>query len=256
MVKATSNLNRQNRRPPILCEKCPLRANDYFRSFSKSEFKFVSQFKTGELLVDEGATVLNEGNDSAHLFTVLSGWAIRYKLLEDGRRQILAFALPGDLLGLQATVIGKMDHSVEALSDLVLCVFQRDRVWELFQAQPSLGFDIAWLAAREERALDEHLLSIGQRTAEERLAYLLLTLFERARRLGLTTRTVLQSPITQHHLADALGLSLVHTNKTLRKLVGKELISWKPGEVRLRNRNGLAEVAGFEFDDTKTRPFL
>ncbi len=244
------------RRPPVLCEKCPLRANKTFRPFKGKEFDFVKQFKTGELLVDQGATILNEGNDSAHLFTVLSGWAMRYKLLEDGRRQILTFALPGDLLGLQATVIGKMDHSVEALSDLVLCVFQRDRVWELFKSEPGLGFDITWLASREERALDEHLLSIGQRTAEERLAYLLLLLFERARRLGLATKTIMRSPLTQYHIADALGLSLVHTNKTLRKLVKKDLIAWQPGELRIRDHSGLAAVSGYEFDDKNLRPFI
>ena len=100
------------------------------------------------------------------------------------------------------------------------------------------------------------LLSVGQRTAEERLGYLLLLLFERARRLGIAKRSTLRSPITQNHIADALGLSLVHTNKTLRKLSDKGMISWRPGEMRIRNRSGLAELTGYEFDDGKVRPFI
>ena len=92
----------------------------HFRAFTPEELKFVSGFKRGELVAETGATILNEGAHSAQLFTVLSGWAFRFKTLEDGRRQILNYVLPGDLIGLQGTVIGEMEHSVEALSPVVL----------------------------------------------------------------------------------------------------------------------------------------
>ena len=121
-----------------------------------------------------------------HLYTLLSGWAFRYKTLADGRRQILNYMLPGDLVGLQGTVIGEMQHSVEALSPLVLCVFQRDRLDELFRNHPGLGFDITWLASREERMLDDHLLSLGRRSALERAAYLIAFLHQRAASVGLS----------------------------------------------------------------------
>ena len=79
------------------CEECPLRPLKVFREFEKHELAFVSKFKRGELAVEKGATVLVEGNHSAHLYTVLSGWGFRYKLMPDGRRQILNYLLPGDL---------------------------------------------------------------------------------------------------------------------------------------------------------------
>ena len=82
------------------CENCPLRSMSLFRDFSSQELQFVTHFKTGELNTEKGSTILVEGSHSAHLFTVLSGWAFRYKTLEDGRRQILNFVLPGDLVGL------------------------------------------------------------------------------------------------------------------------------------------------------------
>src|ERR1041384_2671420 len=138
-----------------------------FRAFSPEELRFVSRFKRGELVVETGATILAEGAHSAQLFTLLSGWAFRFKTLSDGRRQILNSVLPGDLVGLQGSVIGVLEHSVEALSPVVLCVFQRDGLSELFKRQPGLSFDVTWIAAREERMLDEHLLSIGRRTAIE-----------------------------------------------------------------------------------------
>ena len=74
-----------------------------------------------------------EGTSSAHLYTVLSGWAFRYKLLPDGRRQILNYCFPGDFIGLQGSVMNEMQHSIEALSDMVLCVFQREGLWRLFE---------------------------------------------------------------------------------------------------------------------------
>src|SRR6266404_2104326 len=80
----------------VPCESCPLRGKAVFRPFSEPELEFVKQFKVGELSVEAGATVLGEGTNSPHLYTVLSGWAFRYKTLPDGRRQIVNYALPGD----------------------------------------------------------------------------------------------------------------------------------------------------------------
>jgi CRP-like cAMP-binding protein len=154
----------------VPCQHCPLRALPSFRPFTPDELEFVAGFKRGELVAEPGALILTEGAHSAHLFTLLSGWAFRYKTLEDGRRQILNYLLPGDLVGLQGSVMGQMEHSVEALSSVVLCLFQRDSLPDLFRRHPGLGFDVAWLASREERMLDENLLSVGRRSALERAA--------------------------------------------------------------------------------------
>ncbi|MCE3518985.1 Crp/Fnr family transcriptional regulator, partial [Escherichia coli] len=106
----------------------------------KDELEFLSGFKTGELVADAGTTFLVEGANSAHLFTVLSGWAFRYKTLEDGRRQILNYVLPGDLIGLQGSLMKEMQHSIEAMSPVILCVFQRDKLPNLFRTFPSLAY--------------------------------------------------------------------------------------------------------------------
>lgn len=217
---------------------------------------FVSSFKTGELVAEAGTTLLSEGSHSAHLYTVLSGWAFRYKTLPDGRRQILNYMLPGDLVGLQGSVIGEMQHSVEALSPLVLCVFQRNRLSELFRNHPGLGFDITWLAAQEERMLDDHLLSLGRRTAIERAAYLIAFLYQRAASVGLTGSRSLYVPITQMHVADTLGLSIVHTNKTLRKLADQALIRWLDRSCEILDVAGLMAVAGWDGLPARRRPLI
>ena len=238
------------------CEKCPLRPLPVFREFEKQELAFISTFKKGELAVDKGATVLVEGSHSAHLYTVLSGWAFRYKLLPDGRRQILNYLMPGDLIGLQGSVMGEMQHSVEALSPMLLCVFERDSLHELYRNHPGLAYDITWIASREERMLDENLLSIGRRTAIERAAYLIAFIGSRAKVVGLNGKQSIQIPITQQHIADTLGLSLVHTNKTIRKLMDRKLILWRDGGCELVDTEGLKQLAGWEGLGEGRRPLI
>ncbi|MET3924325.1 Crp/Fnr family transcriptional regulator [Devosia sp. 2618] len=227
-----------------------------FRPFESQELRFVSSFKTGELVAEAGSTLLSEGSNSVHLYTLLSGWAFRYKTLPDGRRQILNYMLPGDLVGLQGSVIGEMEHSVEALSPLVLCVFQRNRLNELFSNHPGLGFDITWLAAQEERMLDDHLLSLGRRSALERAAYLIAFLHQRATSVGLASNKNLYLPITQMHVADTLGLSIVHTNKTLRKLAEKGLIRWLDRSCEVLDSDGLMQLAEWEGLPDRVRPLI
>jgi CRP-like cAMP-binding protein len=242
------------------CQQCPLRPLGIFRDFTEEELEFVSRFKRGELSVDKGSTVLLEGTHSPHLYTVLMGWGFRYKLLPDGRRQILNYVVPGDLIGLQGTLMGEMEHSVEALSPMLLCVFERDNLGTLYKNHPGLAFDITWLAAREEQMLDENLLSVGRRTAEERTAYLLAFVHHRARDVGLIGdqpgnghSTI---PLTQQHVADTLGLSLVHTNKTIRKLIDKKLVRWLDRGCEVLDVKALVALAGWEVPERRPRPLV
>jgi CRP-like cAMP-binding protein len=149
-----------------------------------------------------------------------------------------------------------MDHSVEALSPVVLCVFQRDGLSELFKKQPGLSFDVTWIAAREERMLDEHLLSVGRRSATERAAYLVAFLHQRATAVGLASDAPLLIPITQQHVADTLGLSIVHTNKTLRKLAERGLLRWHDRACEVLDAKGLMDLAGWEALADRRRPLI
>jgi len=239
------------------CDKCPLRANDIFTNVSDKHLDFIKGFKSSERPVKRGATIIDEGVSSTHIYTVLSGWGYRSKQLPDGRRQILNYVFPGDLIGLQSAVADEMQHTVEALSDMRLCCFERRRLWELYQKHPPLAYDITWLAAREEMLLDANLLSVGRRTARERTAFLVLHLFERARAVGMTDRDKMLLPLTQQHVADTLGLSLVHTNKTLRELQRLDLFTWSDRTLRIVNRGKLAAVARWqEGDEPRRRPMI
>lgn len=151
--------------------------------------------------------------------------------------------------------LAPLAHSVEALTDVVLCVFPRSKLWDLYTRLPSLAYDLTGLL-RAKKLIDENLVSLGQRTALERTAYLLLCLFLRAERIGLTKGNRIQFPFTQQHLADSLGMSLVHTNKTLKRLYSSGALRWASRVFELVDRSALAQIAGLEIGKPQRRPFI
>jgi len=226
------------------CPKCPLRALSVMLANTPEELAVIESLRDSQTLLRAGATLIREGERGGRLATLFAGWAFRYKTLRDGRRQILNFLLPGDFIGLQQKMTDESPHGVEALTDVVLCTFPRDTVWQLHQRLPAVGYDITWLAAHEESIVDENLVSVGRRTAAERIAMLLIRLYKRASALqpGAPGRSVL-FPITQQHIADALGLSLVHTNKTLRRLHKLGLYRIVEGHLVLLDPGALERMA-------------
>ena len=244
---------RENRIP---CALCPLAACDGLRPLDPVQVAYMEGFKQGELSVDRGTQVLVQGQRSAHVFTLLEGVLIRYKLLEDGRRQIVNFMFPGDLIGLQAAMGEPLAHGVEALTEARLCVFARNRFAELVKSHPELSFDMIWLAAKEEAALEEHLVALGQRTARERIAYLAVFLVQRAKETGLTQGNSVALSVTQTQIADMLGLSLVHTNRTLQILRQSNLIRWNLNEIHIGDMDAAREFSRFDHSQDARRPYL
>jgi CRP-like cAMP-binding protein len=226
------------------CSACPLRSLALFIDQTTEEHGLVRSLKRKELRLGTQETLIHEGQKDAPLYTLLQGWAFRYKTLSDGRRQILSFLLAGDLIGVQQKMGDAAAHGVETLTDAVFCVFQRDSLWELHRGSPSMGFNVTWLIAQEESLVDGNLLSVGRRSAEERIATLLILLFKRAAALHLDcTPNSVPFPLTQQHVADGLGLSLVHTNKTLRKLEKRGLHRIADGRLYLLNAKALVRLA-------------
>ena len=230
--------------PDVPCHACPLRPLPLFLAHSDDELALVQSLKRRELRLPAGQTLIHEGQTEAPLYTLLDGWAFRFKTLRDGRRQILNFLLAGDFIGVQQKMGDAAAHGVETLTDAQFCIFQRDALWELHRKSPTMGFNVTWLTAHEESLVDDTLLSVGRRSAEERIATLLILLFKRAAALQADGGAAgVPFPLTQQHIADGLGLSLVHTNKTLRKLERRGLHRIDEGRLHLRDAKALARLA-------------
>jgi CRP/FNR family transcriptional regulator len=229
------------------CETCHLRELECFSPVNSKELKFIKGFRVGELRVEAGADILQQASSAAHFYTLYEGWSARRMTLDDGRSQITNFALPGALLGLQAALDRDMDHSVEALTDVTLCVFARSELKELFQNEPELSYRVVWQAAREESFLNANITAVGRLHAREKIAYLFASLHERAVRCGMVkSGGDLVIPITQQHVADAMGLSIAHTHRVLRAFAGQKLIEPNRMEITVKEPENLAEIGQFD----------
>lgn len=242
--------------PQTDCAHCPLRSKPLFVPFTDEELAYMRRFKTGEVSVPAGGTVVSEGERSELLYTVLQGMGTRSVLLEDGRRQVINFVFPGDFIGLQASLMGEMKHTVRASTPMVLCTFARRRLWELFRDQPARAYDLTWIAAVEEHFLGETIATLGQRDATERLAWALLRIWRRLQAVGLARGPSVPLPFRQQDVADALGLSLVHTNKTVARLRRDGLASWSGGQLTVPDMARLAATAGLRDLKEEMRPIL
>lgn len=240
----------------VRCFRCPLRVQPAFAPKSEREVAELDEMKSDHLRIPAGAEFIRPEQSDAELYTVFSGWAYRYKELEDGRLQILNFALPGDLIGLQATLLGKSNYGAVALTDVELCVIPRRKLLSFFGKSPEIAYDVTWLGAKEHALVDENLLTAGRRNAAERIAALVLTLFKRAETLGMTSGQSMAFPLTQQHIADALGLSLVHTNKTIVRLKSERLFSISDGVLTLLNAKTVGRLAQHFEKDPAPRPII
>lgn len=241
----------------IRCTDCALRRTGAFKPLDEDEILYIDAMKRAHLALPAGAEIIVPGAENTELYTLYSGWAYRYKELPDGRRQILHFLLPGDLIGLQAAMSEVPLYGVIALTPVSICVLPRKRIWSLFGTMPELAFDVTWLGAREESHVDENLTTVGRRAAAERIAALLIGLYRRLLGLGLVSDdNSFALPLTQQHIADALGLSLVHTNKTMARLRRLGFYSQSEGVVTLPNPRALESLSQFDEIDERPRPLI
>ena len=240
----------------VPCFECALRRTGAFKPINDLELAFINEMKRDHLVCPPGGEVIAAGQDQAELYTLYAGWAIRCKTLPDGRRQILNILLPGDLIGLQGAMFEAAAYSVEAITEVQLCLLPRRKMWSLFENMPELAFDVTWLGSREESIVDENLTSTGQRTAAERIAALIIQLYKRLNVLGMVVNGAMPFPLTQQHIADTLGLSLVHTNKSLAKLRRVGMFTQTNGMLLLTNPRALESMAQYFEEEFAKRPLI
>jgi len=187
-----------------------------------------------------------EGNPTACVNVVLSGFACRQKMLPDGRRQIIGFLLPGDICDVRVFLLRRMDHSITAISSVKVGILTRDAALELTEKYPRLTRALWWATMVEESIAREWLINVGQRTALERLSHLLCEIYTRLHAVGLSDDNSCELPLTQSELADTLALSTVHVNRTLRELRHAQLISIRGKSLVIHDFKALQAVAMFD----------
>jgi CRP-like cAMP-binding protein len=156
------------------------------------------------------------------------------------------FQIPGDFLGLRSVLLRTSDHSFEPIVDIMAAeVGQRDLL-DTFAQTPRLATAILWATSRDEAMVVEHLVGIGRRNAEMRMAHFLLELGARLALVGMGSRSGYACPLTQYHIADSIGLSAVHVNRVLRQLREDGLATFQNGQVTIHDHNRLVALAEFD----------
>lgn len=220
-----------------------------FITLDEADRKTLDRLVSGrQQQIGRSTDMVSQGERRAQGYVLLDGWAARYKTLPDGRRQILSFLIPGDIVGLFAPISPYATASVSAVTHVTVSTFSADALTGVLAGSPRLGAALAWAAAREHEILAEHLVSVGRRTARERIAHLFLELWARLRARGLANGQGLSIPLTQAVIADTLGLSVVHVNRTLRRLAHDGILETRRDVADIRDLERLQQVAGFDED--------
>jgi CRP-like cAMP-binding protein len=189
--------------------------------------------------------LIREGEKPNYVHLMLDGWACRYKTLPDGRRQIVAFFVPGDFCDLNVYILKQMDHSIGAITRLAVADIRRDEMDYLTTNHPRITQALWWESLVQQAIQREWTLNLGQRSAYERIGHLLVEVYLRLKTVGLTWNGTCDFPLTQVDIADATGLTPVHVNRTLQELRRDELIELERKQLNIPDLHRLMDVAMF-----------
>lgn len=217
-----------------------------FVALSDADLATLARFEMRRRSFQPGHEMIHEGQENASAFILSQGWACSFKLLPDGERQIVDFQVPGDFLGLRSILFRTADHSIEAVTRIEATEVLATDILDAFAQAPRLATAVLWAASRDEAMVVEHLVNLGRRSAEERMAHFLLELGARLALVGVGDRTGFDCPLTQYHLAEALGLSAVHVNRVLRQLREQGLVTFRNGRVAFDDFPRLKTLGGFD----------
>jgi CRP-like cAMP-binding protein len=215
-------------------------------ALSPAETAVLSEFQSSPRRVTHGREIVIEGRKYDGLSVLLDGVAMRYRVLQDGRRQILNIVLPGDFIGFPGCFFENALYSIAALNDCVVSPVSFTRFLGLSGTHPRLGAVIFWSLSCEAAMYAEHLIGVGRRSAIERVAHFLLEMLVRLQAIGLADERSYRLPLTQEVLADALGLSVQYVNQTLRQLREENLVTVERQQVTIFDPEALAALADFE----------
>jgi CRP-like cAMP-binding protein len=190
--------------------------------------------------------LIREGEQPNGVAVMVSGFACRHKMLPDGRRQIIGYFLPGDMCDARVFILKKMDHTISTLAPSTVTILSREGILDITSRYSRLTRAFWWNTLVEEAVGRQWLVSVGQRTALERIAHLFCEIFVRLQSVGLTTVDTCELPVTQSELADTVALSTVHVNRTLKELRRAGLVSMSSKSLVIHDFAGLRALAMFD----------
>jgi CRP-like cAMP-binding protein len=217
-------------------------------TLSSEERQAIERLPAKTRVLKPGQDIVRDGDKPSQCCLILDGWACRYKIIGEGRRQILSFHIPGDVPDLQSLHIHTMDHSLCTLTEATVTFIPHESLLDLIARFPGIAA-ILWRDTLVDAAIfREWMVGMGRKTAFGRIAHLFCELYLKLEAVGLASGHRCPLPITQMDLGDALGLSNVHVNRVLQEMRGQGLITLRSSTLVMEGWAELVRAA--EFDPT------
>lgn len=225
----------------------PLIANLAARdTLSEHERAILRDLCRREKTVPAKFDIVEEGASPTHSCLMIEGYSARYHILADGRRQISAIHIAGDFVDLHSFLLGQMDHGVASLTECRVSLVPHEYLRRLTESEPHLS-RLFWLSTLIDAAIHRiWLVAAGRLSAIGQLAHLICETYSRLLIVKRADHMTLHFPISQIELGDALGLSSVHVNRTIRELRERGLVEWRGAQVTILDWGGLVDVAQFD----------
>jgi CRP-like cAMP-binding protein len=225
-------------------------------ALNESDVGAIKKLPIDMKVVKAGHLIAATGDRPSACCLIVDGFVLRTKSTLEGKRQILSIHQPGDIPDLQSLYLHVMDHDVSTAGEAVLGFIPHEPLRELIRARPTIA-EVLWRDTLIDAAIfRQWILNVGQRSAASRIAHVLLELFSRLKLVGRVKDNSFHLPLTQVDLADAVGVTSVHVNRTVQELRSQGLIEWASGAVVVRDEQKLRELAGFDPVYLHMRPSL
>jgi CRP/FNR family transcriptional regulator len=231
---------------PTPCERCPIRARALFQVVSDDYLREAQQRRVGQYRLRAKEHLYRENDEAPLAYTVYEGWLLLYRPVSDGARQGLRVALPGDFIGYRELHGSRVSHSAVALTAATLCGFRHQDLERMLHDHPRLAIQLANFQQRDMTSCQSHMLGLGRKRAEGRVAFLLLELYHRMRLRGAAEGNSIPFPLTQEVIGDLTGLTVVHTNRVMQRLRAAGLLSCAQRKLEILDEAELAKIGEFD----------
>ncbi len=219
----------------------------YWGEFNKADEEALLSLPHRTKRLERNGYIVRERETTTHSCVMLSGYAIRHKIVMGGARQIVAVHMKGDLVDLQNSFLGVADHSVQVLTESEVAFIPREAIKKLGFERPNVGMAMWHDTLVDGSVFREWVANVGRRDAYARIAHLLCEFSLRLKVAGLGKETDYELPMTQEQLADCVGLTPVHVNRTLKALEAENLIARKNSRgITIGDWKKLAEAGDFD----------
>ena len=225
------------------CLNCEARKFAWFESGSDSQLIEREKKRTGQYTLAANQYLFMEGDEHHSCYTLKQGWAICYKQLKNGQRQIVHIALAGDFLGYKSDPKERIDYSVLAITDCTLCSFSEESMNALLQIDTDLIHRLIAIQTKQNQICRKSLSYIGQSQAKRKVAFFLIDLVARLERRGIDITQTIDFPLSRINIADAIGITPVHLGRVSVQLRQDEIVDFRHNSLNIKNYQALKAMA-------------